>query len=104
DRERAGAHRLAVDVHRAGAALREAAAEARAVQAEIVPQGVEQRHLRIVYLDRARLAVEDEGNRFRHDIGSRYLGDRLVPAVLDERDRKSTRLNSSHGSNSYGVS
>src|SRR2546428_1928717 len=67
-RERAGAHRLAVDVHRAGAALREAAAEARAVQTEIVPQGVEQRHLRIVNVDRALLAVQDERDRLRHEV------------------------------------
>ena len=45
-RQHARAHGLAVDVHGAGAALREAAAEARPVQSEIVAQHIEQRHVR----------------------------------------------------------
>ena len=40
-------HRLALDEHRAGAALAEAAAEARALQAEVVAQDVEQRRRRV---------------------------------------------------------
>src|SRR6185295_833792 len=43
NRQLAGAHRLTVDVNRAGAALAEAAAEAGIVQIELVAKGVEQR-------------------------------------------------------------
>ena len=56
-RRDAGAHRLAVDMHRAGAALREPAAEARPVQREIVAQRIEQRHVGIVDVDRDRLPL-----------------------------------------------
>src|SRR6185437_6592640 len=42
DREGAGAHRLAVDDHRAGAALSETAAEFCAVQLEVVAQHIEE--------------------------------------------------------------
>ena len=45
DRRDAGAHRLAVDQHRAGAALRQPAAELGAVELEIVAQHVEQRRV-----------------------------------------------------------
>ena len=45
-------------MHRAGAALAEPAAEARIVQAKLVAQRVEQRHVGIVDLDRPRLAVD----------------------------------------------
>ena len=45
DRHRAGAHRLAVDMHRAGAALRDAAAEFRAGQADHVAQHPKQRRI-----------------------------------------------------------
>ena len=51
-RRDAGAHRRAVDVDRASAALAEPAAEARAVKAEIVAQRIEQRHRRVVVGDR----------------------------------------------------
>src|SRR6185369_1469222 len=44
-RQHARAHRLAVQVHGAGAALRQTAAEMRVVEAEIVAQRVKQRHL-----------------------------------------------------------
>src|SRR5882762_4822033 len=44
-RHHAGAHRLAVEMHSAGAALGEAAAEARAVESQVVAERVEQRHL-----------------------------------------------------------
>ena len=47
DRDRAGAHRLAVDMHGAGAALRDAAAEFGAGQSELVAQHPEQRRLRL---------------------------------------------------------
>ena len=89
-RRDAGAHRLSVDVHRAGTALREAAAEVRIVQAEIVAQGVEQRHVRLG-LDRLRLAVDVEiysshgcGSplRFASDAAAKSRGTRLrAPAV-----------------------
>ena len=45
DRQHAGAHRLAVDMHGAGAALRDAAAEFRAGHAEHIAQHPEQRHV-----------------------------------------------------------
>src|ERR1700704_1526385 len=44
DRQHARAHRLAVKVHGASSALREAAAEVGIVEAEIVAQGVQQGH------------------------------------------------------------
>ena len=59
-RRDAGAHRVTVDLHRAGAALTEAAAEARIVELELIAQGVEQRHVGIVDLDRARRAIDGE--------------------------------------------
>ena len=46
DRQHAGAHRLAVEMHGAGAALRDAAAELGAGHAEHVAQHPEQRHVR----------------------------------------------------------
>ena len=46
-RRDAGADRLAVEMHRAGAALREPAAEMRIVEADVVAQRIEQRHVRI---------------------------------------------------------
>src|SRR6478672_1640038 len=44
-RGHAGAYGLAVDVHRAGAALRQTAAEMRVVERELVAQRIEQRHV-----------------------------------------------------------
>src|SRR5579885_3543123 len=55
-RSDARACRLAVNVHRAGAALREPAAEMRVVEAKIPAQGIEQRHVRIG-LDGVRNAI-----------------------------------------------
>src|SRR5260221_1597757 len=63
----AGADGAAVEMHGAGAALREAAAEMRVGEAEIAAQGLEQRHLGIG-LDARRLTVEPEGNALRHGI------------------------------------
>src|SRR5262249_21783648 len=60
-RRHTGAHRLAVDVHGASAALRQAAAEMRVVERELVAQGVEQRHVGIG-IDRLDLAVHVEGH------------------------------------------
>src|SRR5262249_29661698 len=60
-RRHAGAHRLAVDVHGAGAALRQPAAEMRVVERELVAQRVEQRHVGIG-IDRVDLAVHVEGH------------------------------------------
>src|ERR1019366_6207740 len=68
-----GAYRLSVDMHRAGAALAEPAAEARIVEAELVAQGVEQGHLGIVDLDRVRLAVDREVE-LRHGHPPKRLG------------------------------
>src|SRR6266511_3976717 len=41
--------------------------------------------------------VGDEGGR------SRRVGTRVPPGSLDRQDRKSTRLNSSHGKSAYAV-
>src|SRR5262245_11710912 len=60
DRRDAGTHRMAVDLHRAGAALSEPATEARIVELELIAQGVEQRHVGVVDVDRARPAVDGE--------------------------------------------
>src|SRR6266581_3845290 len=59
-RRDAGAHRMTVDMHRAGAALAKPAAEAWIVELELIAQGVEQRHVGIVDVDRARRAVDGE--------------------------------------------
>ena len=58
-RRHAGADRLAVEMHRAGAALRQAAAEMRIVEADVVAQRIEQRHVRIG-IDGVGLAVHVE--------------------------------------------
>ena len=65
DRRDAGADRLAVEMHGAGAALGEPAAEMRIVQAEIVAQRVEQRHV-LVRLHGVHLAVDVEGKLLGH--------------------------------------
>src|SRR5207237_7925681 len=67
ERHHAGAHRLAVEMHGAGAALGEAAAEARAVESQVIAERVEQRHLGIVDRNRDRSTVDIEGNRGGHD-------------------------------------
>src|SRR5437764_8155421 len=59
-RHGAGTHGLAVEVHRARAALTQPAAEARSMHPEVIAQRIEQRHLRIVGRDGRRLAVEIE--------------------------------------------
>ena len=59
DRGDAGADRLAIEMHRAGTALREPAAEMRIVEPEIVAQRIEQRHVGIG-IDRVDLAVDVE--------------------------------------------
>src|SRR5688572_19441324 len=64
--EATGAHGFSVHVHRTSAALREAAAKARAVEIEIVAQRVEQRHLRIVDAQVVRLAVDGKLNILGH--------------------------------------
>src|ERR1700686_3242318 len=66
----AGPDRFAVDVHGAGAALGQAAAEARAVQVEVVAKHVEERRGRVVELHRPRLAVATKSDR-RHRFPSR---------------------------------
>src|SRR6516164_134616 len=56
----------AIDVNRAGTALAKSAAEARAVQSQIVTKCIEQRHLRIVIFHRRWLAIDVEWFRFCH--------------------------------------
>src|SRR5713226_8474618 len=70
DRKRARTYRLAVDMHGAGTALAKAAAEARAMQSEIVAQGVQKRHLRVVHLDGGDLAVHVERDFTGHGFPS----------------------------------
>src|SRR6516165_6588313 len=48
-------------MHGAGAALRKAATESRSLECEIVAQGVEQRHVRIVDPDPDPIAVHGKG-------------------------------------------
>src|SRR5262245_20685448 len=59
DRRHAGADRLAVEMHRTGAALRKPAAEMWIVEPDVVAQRVEQRHVGIG-IDRMDLAVHVE--------------------------------------------
>jgi hypothetical protein len=65
DRCDAGARRPAVDVHGAGAALGEAAAELRVVERQVGAQRVEQRHGRLGS-ELARFAVDDKANSLAH--------------------------------------
>ena len=65
ERRHAGARRLAVEMHRAGAALGESAAEMRVVESEIVAQGIEQRHVGIG-IDRVGRAVDVQREGFGH--------------------------------------
>src|SRR5207302_10272485 len=66
----------AVDDHRAGAALRDAAAEFGAVELEVVPQHIEQRRLRR-RRELVGLAVDVDGNRIRHEIAPQNLSGAL---------------------------
>src|SRR5580704_5966695 len=65
DRRDAGADRLAVEMHGAGAALGEPTTKMRIVQAEIVTQRVEQRHV-VVRLYGAHLSIDVEGILLGH--------------------------------------
>src|SRR5262249_5303603 len=67
DRSDARVWWLPIDMHCAGAALREAAAEMRIVETEIVAQSIKQRHLRIG-VNRMRLAVDIEGEALGHGV------------------------------------
>src|SRR6266550_1038402 len=53
-------------LRRAGAALAEPAAESRIDQAQLVAQGIQERHGGVIDLDRSRLAVDVEGELLRH--------------------------------------
>src|SRR6266446_3906375 len=70
-RRNARAYRLSVDMHGAGAALAEAATEARIVEAKLVAQRVEQRHFGIIDGDHVHLAVDVESELLRHRRSSR---------------------------------
>src|SRR5262245_56502880 len=69
ERRDAGACRLPVDEDGAGAALAEAAAETRIVQAEVIAQRIEERHVWVVDLDCLCLAIDNE----REALGHQYL-------------------------------
>ena len=73
DRRDAGARRLAVDDHRACAALGKAASELRPAQLQVVAEHVEQRSGRID-VHRVHPAVDDEGD----DAHTRILSPRLA--------------------------
>src|SRR5450631_2551490 len=64
-RRDAGADRLPVEMYGAGAALRQPAAELRIVEADVVAQGVKQRHVG-VSIDRMGLAVDVEAEFLGH--------------------------------------
>ncbi len=85
------AHRIAVDVHRAGTALREPTAEARTVQREVVAQSVKQRHIGVIDGDGDRPAVHVE--RFAHGgilrrFLDRFQATRATIAVPYRRPRR----------------
>src|ERR1700690_1368822 len=67
ERRDAGADRLTVELHGAGAALRQPAAEMRIVEADIVAQRVKQRHVGIG-IDRMGLAVDVEVKFLAHGV------------------------------------
>ncbi|MGY4299276.1 hypothetical protein ACVWXN_007371 [Bradyrhizobium sp. i1.4.4] len=67
DRQDTGAHGLAVDMHRAGTALRDAAAEFRARHSEDVAQHPQQRHFRR-RVERFRFAVDGESCCHMHPL------------------------------------
>ena len=69
----ARAHRIAVDVDGAGPALAEAAAESRSMQAELVPQNIEQRRIGIIDRDRHVLAVHVQGRCSHRDVLAAWL-------------------------------
>src|SRR3569623_1517499 len=62
DRQKAGERRAPVDMDHAGTALSEPAAEARAVQFEIVPENVKKRRRGIGDFDLLRLAIDVQRN------------------------------------------
>ena len=70
----------AVEMHGAGAALRQPAAELRIVQPDVVAQRVEQRHVRIG-VDRVRLAVHVEGYSGHGCMSPDLLDDRVATIV-----------------------
>jgi hypothetical protein len=82
-----GAHRPAVHMDRAGAALRQTAAEARPVQSEIVAQHIKQRHVRVVDAGRDALAVDVQGPGDRHDAppGNTWSRTRILGALGSRR-------------------
>src|SRR5262249_14631539 len=92
----AGARRLAVEMHGASAALREAATEMRVVQAEIITQRVKQRHVRIG-VDRMGRPIDGKGKSLGHGVqlpelnvkprayGRRPLSDASFPTLADRR-------------------
>jgi hypothetical protein len=61
-RSNAGPHRVTVDVDRAGAALAETTSKSRTMQAKVVTQCIEERHIRIVDRDFGGLSVDVESD------------------------------------------
>ena len=64
DRIQAGPHRLPVDMHGAGAALRDAAAELGAGHAQNIPDDPEQRHVS-GHIHLMRLAIHKQSDHSR---------------------------------------
>src|SRR5262249_3632000 len=67
NRRHAGADRLTIELDRARAALRKAAAEMGIVQADVVATPIQERHVRMG-IDRVVLAVDIEGEFLSHDV------------------------------------
>src|SRR3954451_5959717 len=89
-RNRAGAHRLAIDQHRAGAALAEAAAVFGALQAEIVADGVQQGLFGIANVERSRAPVHRECDR-RHGPSRSRRSWRAVYARATQKEKAALR-------------
>src|ERR1700732_3751486 len=77
DRRDAGADRLAVEMHRASAALRQAAAEMRIIQSEIVAQHIKERGVGIDD-DVVTLAIDVQRKFFIHRSASSWRGGSLA--------------------------
>ena len=92
DRGHAGTHSGAVDQHRAGAALREPAAELGAVELEIVAQDIKQRRVRLG-VDRAGTAVDlqADGHGVRVSSPARSSGCTLLLPRMESILRRGAR-------------
>src|SRR5690349_1672412 len=65
----AGARGLAVEMYRACAALREAAAEVRIIETKVIPQRIKQRHVGVGF-NGVRLAVDNQRKSLGHRVSA----------------------------------